>query len=118
MQVEVDVSNLDHKLAPGMYAEVSLRVQNEANALTLPLQAINRGAHKATVLLVNSGNRVEEREIQTGIEGSSRIQILSGLNEGDRVIVGNLGEYRPGQRVDPQSSALADESYNAEQGAR
>jgi RND family efflux transporter MFP subunit len=118
MQVEVDVPNGDYKLTPGMYADVSLRVQNDPNALTLPLQAINRGADKTTVLLVNSQNHVEQREIHTGIEGSDRIQILSGLNEGDRVIVGNLGAYRPGQHVDPKMSTMADEGYTVEQGAR
>jgi len=117
MQVEVDVPNPDYKLTPGMYADVSLRVQNDPNALTLPLQAINRGADKTTVLLVDSQNHVEEREIHTGIEGSDRIQVLSGLNEGDRVIVGNLGAYRPGQRVDPKICTMADEKYTAEQGA-
>ncbi len=114
MQVEVDVPNRDYKLTPGMYADVSLRVQNDPSALTLPLQAINRGADKTTVLLVNSQNHVEEREIQTGIEGSNRIQILSGLNEGDRVIVGNLGQYHNGQHVDPKMSSMADEKYTAE----
>lgn len=118
MQVEVDVPNGDYKLTPGMYADVSLRIQNDPNALTLPLQAISRSADKTTVLLVNSQNHVEEREIHTGIEGSNRIQILSGLNEGDRVIVGNLGAYRPGQHVDPKMSAMADEGYAAEQGAQ
>jgi RND family efflux transporter MFP subunit len=118
MQVEVDVANADYKLTPGMYADVSLRVQNDPNALTLPLQAINRSADKSTVLLVDSRNHVEETEIRTGIEGSNRIQVLSGLNEGDRVIVGNLGEYRNGQRVDPQMSTMADEKYTAEQGAQ
>jgi RND family efflux transporter MFP subunit len=118
MQVEVDVPNADYKLTPGMYADVSLRVQNVPNALTLPLQAINRGADKSTVLLVNSQDHVEEREIHTGIEGSNRIQVLSGLTEGDRVIVGNLGEYRNGQRVDPQMSTMADEKYAAEQGVQ
>jgi RND family efflux transporter MFP subunit len=118
MQVEVDVPNQDYKLTPGMYADVSLRIQNDPNALTLPLQAINRGADKTTVLFVNAENHVEEREIHTGIEGSNRIQILSGLNDGDRVIVGNLGEYRAGQHVDPQLSTMADEKYVAEQGAQ
>ena len=117
MQVEVDVTNQDYKLTPGMYADVSLRVQNDPNALTLPLQAINRGEGKTTVLLVDTQNHVEEREIHTGIEGSDRIQILSGLNEGDRVIVGNLGEFRAGQHVDPKMSTMADEKYTAEQGA-
>src|SRR3984957_15696251 len=100
MQVEVDVPNADYKLTPGMYADVSLRVQNAPDALTLPLQAINRTADKTTVFLVNSQNDVEEREIRTGIEGSDRIQVLSGLNAGDRVIVGNLGAYRTGGPVD------------------
>jgi RND family efflux transporter MFP subunit len=118
MQAEVDVPNRDYKLTPGMYADVSLRIQNDPNALTLPLQAVNRGADKTTVLFVDPGNHVEEREVHTGIEGSNRIQILSGLNEGDRVIVGNLGSYRSGQLVDPQPSTMADEKYVAEQGAQ
>src|SRR5277367_5297441 len=118
MQVEVDVPNRDYKLSPGMYADVSLRIQNDPTALTLPVQAINRGSDKTTVLFVNPQNHVEEREIHTGIEGSNRIQILSGLNEGDRVIVGNLGEYRSGQQVDPRMSTMADQSYSAEEGAK
>lgn len=118
MQVEVDVPNPKYKLTPGMYADVSLRVQNAPNALTVPLQGISRNGDKTTVLLVNAQNHVEEREIRTGIEGSDRIEILSGLNEGDRVIVGNLSAYRPGQHVDPKPSSMADEGYNAEQGAR
>ena len=44
MQVEVDVPNADYKLTPGMYADVSLRVQNDPDALTLPLQAIIRSS--------------------------------------------------------------------------
>jgi len=118
MQVEVDVPNKDYKLTPGMYAEVSLRVQNDPNALTLPLQAINRDENKTTVLLVNVHNHVEQREIQTGIEGPDRIQIVSGLNEGDQVIVGNLAKYRQGQLVDPKTSSMADEKYGAEPGDR
>lgn len=122
MQVEVDVPNADYKLTPGMYADVTLRVQNDPDALTLPLQAIirgedKRGENKTRVLLVDSQNHVEEREIRTGIEGPDRIQVLSGLNEGDRVIAGNLGAYRPGQHVDPKMSAMADKNYNAEEGA-
>lgn len=118
MQVEVDVPNPDYKLSPGMYADVSLRVQNDPNALTLPLQAIDRSADKTSVFLVDSRNLVEEREIRTGIEGSDRIQVLSGLKEGDRVIVGNLGAYRPGQHVDPRPSPMAEEGYNSEKGAQ
>jgi hypothetical protein len=61
---------------------------------------------------------VEEREIRTGLEGANRIQILAGVKEGDRVIVGNLGEYRAGQHVDPHLSAMAEEKYTAEAGVQ
>jgi RND family efflux transporter MFP subunit len=116
MQVEVDVPNQDYRLTPGMYADVSLRVKNDPNALTIPVQAVSREAEKSMVLLVNAQNHVEEREIQTGIEGPDSVQVLSGLNEGDRVIVGNLRKYHPGQHVDPKPSAMAEEKYTAERG--
>ena len=117
MQVEIDVPNKTYKLTPGMYAEVSLRVQDVPDALTIPVQALSRNADKTAVLMVNSQNRIEEREIQTGIEGPNRIQVVSGVNEGDRVIVGNLGSYQSGQKIEPHMSAVADEGYNASEGA-
>jgi len=117
MQVEVDVPNKDYKLTPGMYAEVSLQFQNVPNALTLPLQAVNKSGDKSSVLFVNAQNHVEDREIQTGIEGTNRIEIIAGLNEGDRVIVGNLGEYRNGQHIDPKPSTMAEKGYDPEEGA-
>jgi RND family efflux transporter MFP subunit len=117
MQVEIDVPNPKYKLTAGMYADVNLRVQNDPNALTLPLQAIDRGENKTKVLVVNAQHRVEQRTIPTGIESSDRIQVLSGLNEGDYVIVGNLSGYHNGEVVEPKLSASADEKFDTEQGA-
>lgn len=118
MQVEVDVPNPEYKLTPGMYADVTFRVQNDPRALTLPSQAINRGTSKSTVLLVDSQNRVQEREIETGIEGANRTQIISGLSEGDRVIVGSPSAYHNGEQVDPKLSTMADEGYSPQEGKR
>ncbi len=118
MQVEIDVPNSNYKLSPGMYANVTLQVQNSPLALTLPLQAIKRGTDKTTVLLIDPQDRVQEREIQTGIESANRIQVLSGLNEGDQVIVGNFGEYHDGEHVIPKLSSLAEDKYVAESGAQ
>jgi RND family efflux transporter MFP subunit len=117
MQVEIDVPNPKYKLTAGMYADVNLRVQNDPDALTVPLQAIDRGENKTKVLVVNAQHRVEQRTIQTGIESSDRIQVLSGLNEGDYVIVGNLSGYHNGEVVEPKLSASADEKFDPEQGA-
>ncbi|HEY2497656.1 MAG TPA: efflux RND transporter periplasmic adaptor subunit [Candidatus Angelobacter sp.] len=106
MQVEIDVPNQARKLSPGMYADVSLLLENRTGALTVPIQALSRENDKTTVLLVNQQGRVERREIKTGLEEPDRVEVLKGLNAGDRVIVGNFAAYRPGQLVNAKVSAF------------
>ena len=64
MQVEIDVANDTYKLQPGMYANVALQVQNHADALTVPINAIQRSHDATTVLVVDPQNRVQQREVQ------------------------------------------------------
>jgi len=102
MQVEIDVPNDSYKLQPGMYANVTLQTQNRPNALTIPIQAVQHKDGKAIVVIVDQQNRVQTREIQTGLEDPNRVEVISGLNEGERVIVGNFGAFQPGQVVEPK----------------
>ncbi len=107
MQVEIDVPNDTYKLQPGMYANVALQTQNHPDALTVPIQAVQQQNGKSSVLVVDQHNRVQPREIQTGLEAPDRIEVLAGLQEGDRVIMGNFGSYQAGQAVEPQVSKFA-----------
>ncbi len=104
MQVEIDVANDTYKLQPGMYANVALQVQNHADALTVPINAIQRDHDATTVLVVDPQNRVQQRQVRTGLEDANNVEILSGLSAGDRVIIGNLASYQPGQVVRPKES--------------
>jgi RND family efflux transporter MFP subunit len=101
MQVEIDVPNDNYKLQPGMYANVALQTQSRPNVLTIPLQAVRHKDDKKLVFVVDAENRVQSREIQTGLEDPSQVEVVSGLSEGDRVIVGNFGAFQPGQLVNP-----------------
>lgn len=105
MQVEIDVANDTYKLQPGMYANVALQVQNHSDALTVPTNAIQRSHDTTTVLLVDPQNRVQQREVRIGIDDGNNVEILSGLSPGDRLIIGNLVSYQPGQLVRPKESA-------------
>ena len=107
LQVEVDVPNPKSKLTPGMYADVMLGIAGSPDALTVPVQAVDRGADGAVVLVVNAGSEVERRQVRTGLETPDVVQILDGVREGERVIVGNLGSFQPDQHVDAQPSAMA-----------
>jgi len=108
MQVEFDIPNKDHHLAPGMYADVVLQVQNKDNVLTVPAQALQHNNDQQSVLVLDAQNHVSTRAIQTGIQEPSKVEVVLGLHEGDRVIVGNLSAYHDGEVVDPKTSALAD----------
>ncbi len=103
METEIDVKNADDTLVAGMYAETVLDLLRKDSALTVPVQAVARNGAAATVLIVGKDNRIEERPVTIGMEGARRLEILTGLEEGDRVVVGSRGELRAGERVEPKA---------------
>ena len=102
METEIDVANPGSSLVPGMYAETVLDLVRKDSSLTVPIQAVSRNGAETTVLLVGPGNRVEQRRVTIGVDSAKRLEILTGLSEGDRVILGAGGQVRPGEEVRPQ----------------
>jgi RND family efflux transporter MFP subunit len=109
MHTEVNVPNPTGELIPGVYAEATLTLNRQSDALTVPVQAIDREADRASVLLVDSSNRIERRQVVLGMESDSEneTEIVSGLNEGDRVVVSDRSGLRSGEIVQPQSTTPA-----------
>jgi len=107
MHTEVDVPNPAGELVPGMYASASVMLNDERNALAVPIQAITHGEDRAAVLLIDRQNKLEERSVQVGVETSNEAEILSGLNEGDLVVVGNRSQLQPGMTVHPKTISSA-----------
>jgi RND family efflux transporter MFP subunit len=102
METEIDFPNKDGRLIPGMYAEAILSLAKNANELCIPLEAVARNNNEATVLVVNKNNEIEERKIKLGFEGESYVQVLGGVAEGDRVVIGGRSQFHPGQKVQPK----------------
>jgi len=102
MHTEIDVDNKSGALVEGMYAETSVVLQHKDDALAIPTQAIARNGSKATVLIVDAQNRIEEREVTIGEEGNNRVEVTSGLKPDDRVVLGSRSEFRTGDRVQPK----------------
>lgn len=102
MHTEIDVENRDGTVVDGMYAEVNLTLGKKDAALTVPIQAVQREASGASVLIVGKDGRIQELQVQLGVEGSNRIEILSGLSEKDQVVIGNRSEFHPGEKVRPK----------------
>lgn len=103
MHTEVQVPNSNYELVPGMYAYVKIPTAQEAGVLALPTQAVQRtGEGSGTVLVVNSQNKIESRNVKLGLETAGQAEIVSGLQENDLVVFGEQNRYRPGELVKPQ----------------
>lgn len=111
MQVEIDVKNPDGSITPGMYAQVALDIRRAGDVLAVPVEAVDQSGSQPYVLVVNSDDDVEKRDVQTGITTANRVEILSGLRPGDKVIATNLGSYTQGEHVRPHLDTLT--TYNA-----
>ena len=101
MITEIEVPNPKLELVPGMYAEVMLKAQRRAQALAVPIEALPPG-QSATAYVVNGQNEIEERPVTLGLETASRCEVVSGLREGERVLVGTRSVVKPGQKVEPK----------------
>jgi RND family efflux transporter MFP subunit len=98
METEIDFDNRNGKLLPGM----------RDNVLVVPMEAVTQSSGKATVLVVTLQNVVEERHVKLGLQGKARVEVLSGLSENERVIIGNRSQFRDGQKVFPKEVKLPD----------
>ena len=116
METEIDVENKDLSLSPGMYANATLDLERKENVLTVPIQAVMRNQGRAMVMVVDGQNRVESRDVETGIQGSTLVEVKAGLNEGERVITGGQSNYQNGETVKPQMQPIPTSDQDAEQG--
>ena len=97
MLTEVDLENPARKLFPGMYANVTLVLERDADALRLPDSAVG-GDRFHTVLVVRNG-RLEELPVTTGINDGRYVEITSGLTSKDLVVQTFSTALLPGEEV-------------------
>ena len=83
--VRVTIPNSGNQLKPGMPAYVILK-NRQTNSLTLPVDAVIRNEKVNAVWILVSKNTFKSVMVQTGLESGDRIEIVSGLKEGDVVV--------------------------------
>jgi RND family efflux transporter MFP subunit len=106
MDTEVDVENPSLLLVPGMYAEVNLTLNQRKAVLAVPVMAVDHEGDAGSVLVVTPNNRVEQRKIALGLETASAIEVRSGLNEGDLVVISGRSSLQPGEEVRPKLTEM------------
>jgi multidrug efflux pump subunit AcrA (membrane-fusion protein) len=102
METEVDVPNPTLAITPGMYANTYLQLAHRENVLTIPLSAVQGTGSSGTVFLLNANNQIERRTVQLGLRGSTLVEVTSGLQAGDRLVLGDATRFHDSEKVSPQ----------------
>ncbi|WP_407524581.1 efflux RND transporter periplasmic adaptor subunit [Lacibacter sp. MH-610] len=104
--IRVSIPNAGNQLKPGMPAYVLLK-SPQRTSLTLPVDAVIRDGKSATVWIKTSASTFKSVMVQTGLESNDRIEIKSGLKEGDVVVLTGAyllhSEYVFKKGVDPMA---------------
>jgi multidrug efflux pump subunit AcrA (membrane-fusion protein) len=85
-----------------MYANTYLQLAHRENVLTIPLSAVQGTGSSGTVFLLNANNQIERRTVQLGLRGSTLVEVTSGLQAGDRLVLGDATRFHDSEKVSPQ----------------
>ena len=99
MHTEVDVLNTNLLLLPGLYAEATVTLERKPNAVFVPLQALSQQNGTASVDVVDAAGKLEIRKVVTGIQTATDAEIVSGLAEGETVVVSDRSSLKAGETV-------------------
>jgi RND family efflux transporter MFP subunit len=89
----------DTPLKPGMSVEANIVTREQANALLVPADALQGDA-----VFTLDGGHARKRAVKIGIRGTRAVEVLSGLNDGERVVAPAPTDLKDGARVRAQSS--------------
>ena len=98
MLVEVHVPNADGTLLPGMYAQVDLSSARSNPPLLVPSDTLIVRADGTLVALVREDHTIHLQPIQVGRDYGNRLEVLTGLQEGDSIILNPGDMAREGLR--------------------
>jgi RND family efflux transporter MFP subunit len=102
MHTEVDVFNPKRELLPGLYADATITLEKKENAVAVPLQAVDHNGDSVIVDVVNAANKIELRRIVLGLQTATEGEVISGLTEGDLIVVSDRSGLQPDQLVRPK----------------
>jgi membrane fusion protein (multidrug efflux system) len=96
--VRGDFPNPDRALRPGMLMQVEL-ARPERQALVLPEIALVQVGRDTFVYRVKADGSVEQPRVEVGARSSGKVEVVSGVKPGDRIVIDGTGKLRPGSKV-------------------
>ena len=96
----ISINNEDLELLSGSLLEITVKF-NLRDALSVPDTSIMMEGEKSYIYKVSDENITNKTEVDIGLRSDGRVEILSGLNEGDQIVAGGLKKVRPRAKIKP-----------------
>jgi membrane fusion protein, multidrug efflux system len=97
----VTVANPDFVLLPGQYVRLRLHIRDVPDALMAPQAALGSSQMGKYLYVVGAGDKAEMRLVTLGPQDGELVNVVKGVGETDKIIVGNLQKIGPGSPVQP-----------------
>ncbi len=107
MLAEVQVSNLENLLLPGMYAQVNFSTLRAEPPVVIPGDTLILRSDGPQVAVVTEGDLIHYAKVQVGRDYGDRVEVLEGINPGDRLVINPGDTVREGVKVKPVLLAVA-----------
>ena len=88
------------EIIPGSLLEIEI-FYNEKQSLGIPDTSIMYEGGKKFIYKIIENNMIKKTEIETGTRNMGNLEVLKGLNEGEKIIAEGLTKVRPGMKVKP-----------------
>ena len=98
-QVVVVVPNEDLFLKPGSFVEVEIITEQRLQVPVIPLDSVKKSRNNNDVVFIVEGQRIQERRVRLGLQDNERVEVLEGLEPGERIVIGGVEHLWSGNLV-------------------
>jgi membrane fusion protein, multidrug efflux system len=93
------IPNAEHQLKPGMFANLDLTLTLRQEATVIPESALLSQGNRTSVYVIDDASNAQLRPVKVGLRIPDHIEILSGLQPGEKVVAEGIQKVRPGGAV-------------------
>ena len=110
--VKARIPNADYKLKPGMFANFDLTLTLRADSIVVPESAVMAMGDRTSVYVIGPDNTAQLRPVKVGLRTANQVEIISGVERGEKVVTEGIQKVRPGGAVKIAAPVATSSSSN------
>lgn len=114
IKLRAQFSNEDEALYPNQFVNIRLLLDTHKDVTTISTAGVQRGVPGTFVYLVNADSTVSVRPVKLGVTDGDRVEVISGLNPGDRIVIDGADKLRDGAKINVRSETDPGKPPNAD----